>query len=299
MEDKIQVHDPARSRAAPNIRPDIRPDAAKASNAEIDALMAEIRSRCNGMLRASVYRAIYEAGYQCGGGTLVEVGTAHAAGTISLALGMQASGHQGSIYTFDKIAGGSRDAFGDIETNRRIIEGNLAHFGVSHLVKLCIGDVADNVDKVPAHAPINLLMLDADGRIDRDFQFFFKRLAAGAPVIIDDVVEVVRVNRLNRKRYKVDSKMKLSFLLLRHFIHQGLITPGRVIGATYFGHAPDPAAKDVDLEGILAVYRELVFSEAPRQGLGNHVWRGVSRAFLKRFPKLHEDLRLALKGKAG
>ena len=96
----------------------------------------EVRKACNGMLPLHVYERIFETAKTSSGTTFLEVGTAHAAGTVCLALGLQASGRAGKVYTFEKILGGSRERYGDYDENIAIIRNNLAEFGVADTVEL-------------------------------------------------------------------------------------------------------------------------------------------------------------------
>src|SRR5690606_8081737 len=113
-----------------------------------------------------------------------EIGTAHAAGTVCLALAMRA-GH-----SFDRFARGSRSRYqGD---NEAVARANLEHYGVAARVAVYPGDVAETLAALDC-AAISLLFLDCDGRIDRDFRALGDKLERGAAVIIDDCADRVRV----------------------------------------------------------------------------------------------------------
>ncbi|MGI3212209.1 class I SAM-dependent methyltransferase [Roseovarius tibetensis] len=226
----------------------------------------EVKRICNGMLPPDVYVAMYEAA-RCAPETLfVEVGTAHAAGTVSLAMGLRDSGRNGKVYTFEKIVGGSREAFGGMDENIEIIRQNLKAFGVDDFVHLTIGDVAETAGVVPDDVSIGLLCLDADGAIDRDFGLFFDRLAANAPIIIDDSRDHTRIKRLGRSglshRFIVDQKHRLTFRLLQEFQQYGLLNNGEIYGTdTWIGRKGESHFANIPSENILGVYRSLVFTE--------------------------------------
>lgn len=230
-----------------------------------DAL--EVKARCNGMLPHGVYRAMYETARDAPAPVIVEVGTAHAAGTVSLAMGLRDSGRKGVVYTFEKIIGGSRERFGGIEDNISIIQSNLAAFGVDSFVQLIVGDVAETCGIVPADAAIGGLCLDADGAIDRDFQIFFDRLLAGAPIIVDDMRDQTRLKLLRRKgfsgHFKVDHKHQLTYRMMKLFQEHSIVISGRILGKdTWFGQKGPGKLDDLPLGAVLQVYRSLTFAEA-------------------------------------
>jgi predicted O-methyltransferase YrrM len=230
-----------------------------------DAL--EVKAQCNGMLPPEVYHAMYEAACGAPAPVFVEVGTAHAAGTVSLAMGLRDSGRMGVVYTFEKITGGSREAFGSVEENIKIIKGNLSAFGVDEIVRLNVGDVAATCGVVPQDTRIGLLCLDADGAIDRDFGLFFNRLVNDAVIIVDDMRDHTRMKFLGRKglggSFRVDQKHRLTFKLMDLFRHHELIDAGAVFGTeTWIGKKGPGELFDVPSNSILEVYRSLTFSEA-------------------------------------
>lgn len=232
-----------------------------------DFCAVSVKERCNGMLPAEVYERIYETALNAPDGHMVEVGCAHGAGTVCMAFGLRDSGREGKVFTFEKIIGGTREAFGGVDENTRIILQNFNFFGVSDRIELSIGDVEDCAHAVPKDHPIGLLCLDADGAIDRDFALFFDQVVPGAPVIIDDVMDRTRLKpdgwqRLSR-RLKVDQKHRLSFAMLDLFQKKGLLDEGCIRGAdTWFGHKTHERFASVDPREILRVYRSMTFGQA-------------------------------------
>lgn len=247
-----------------------------------------VKRICNGLLPIEVYSAMYEAAKSAPEVLFVEVGTAHAAGTVSLAMGLRDSGRVGKVYTFEKILGGSREAFGGIDKNKEIIKKNLKAFGVDDLVHLEIGDVAETADAVPKDKPLGLLCLDADGAIDRDFGLFFDRLSEGAPIIIDDSRDMTRIKRLGRiglsHRLIVDQKHRLTFHLVNVFLHHKLITEGVMHGEeTYICRKGSGVFADLPSGMIMDAYRSLIFTETT---LSYVPFRGVLAKILRSiFPK--------------
>ena len=235
---------------------------AAASNESSGFSADDVRLRCNGMLTADVYQRVFDTAFSAEGTTFIEVGTAHAAATVCLALGLKASGRTGTIYSFEKIVGGSRERFGGVDRNIKIIEDNLCHFGVRDYVELVVGDVSETHSRVPAGQAIDLLMLDADGMIDRDVRLFYDLLQPACPIIIDDVADVTRLKAVGGRRYRVDQKLRLSYLLLQEILRHGLVEEGETIGATFFSRKTDRRADDLPYERVMNVYRSLVFADA-------------------------------------
>ena len=246
-----------------------------------DSAFLDLKLHCNGMLHPAVYRRLYETAKCSGGGTIVEVGTAHAAGTVALARGLKDSGQTGRVYTIERMVGGSRRAFGGLEENLAIVKGNLEHFGVQEVVELLIGEVADLHDKVPSSTPINMLVLDADGRIDRDFMLFFNRLHPQAPIVIDDCENIVRVKSKSRLSFGVDLKKKLTWMLADCFTSKGWIEEGENFRGTLFTTKAASGPVEIDPMSMLKVYRQLVFVEGELFGADGKRVRPIRKGLKK------------------
>ena len=247
---------------------------------------ADIKRQCNGMLPLDVYQRIYEEARQTTEGDVVEVGTAHGAATVCLALGLMATGRAARVHTIDRLEGGSRAQFGGFEDNRRILERNLHTFGVTDFVRVWAGDVREQSPLLPLDNGIGLLMLDADGQIDRDILGFSHRLMATSRIVIDDAKDLVRIDCRNGTVAGIDMKMKLTQELLDFFVRGECLSNGEKIGNTYFGRY---TARREDLSrlapGILDVYRGLIICQSPtivmtKSRARMQQWRGrISRRF--------------------
>jgi hypothetical protein len=108
-------------------------------------------------------------------------------------------------------------------------------------------------------------MLDADGRIDRDFALFFDRLTAGAAIVIDDVEDKVRIKKQRgpngAPKLRIDQKHRISHLLVGHFTERGLIT-GSIVKNTWIGRKVAERLPDDFWPEVVAQYRHLVFADA-------------------------------------
>lgn len=249
-----------------------------------------VKRTCNGMLPKDVYSNIHDAALSTPSSDFIEVGAAHGGGTVTLALALKTRGNPNhKVYSFEKIVGGSREKFGSIDQNKRIIDGNLRKFGVEDHVEMLYGDVRDECHRIPEGTDLGLMMLDADGRLDRDFALFFDRLAPGAPVIIDDVharARVKRIKGLARQHLRIDQKHRISKMLVDLFTERGLIE-GKMHGVTFIGRKIPGSHYALAADSVIACYHELVFSDVVYRGaigeyvrstLGRHLPRAAKRA---------------------
>jgi predicted O-methyltransferase YrrM len=251
---------------------------------------AEIAIRCSGMLAPSIYQRIYEMARDAAGELIVEVGTAKGAATVALALGLRDAGKPGRVISFDR--GRQRSGRGDPHAYLEGVKRNLRHFGVEEYVELVVGEVNKTADVVPQSAEISMLMLDADGAIDRDLGLFFSRVAPGGAVIIDDSADLVRVHRVGFSTTKIDAKMRLTYLLLSYFKDNHFLSEGMQIKDTYFGQKlRDFPDGELNRDDILEIYRQLVFTSARTSALV--AARSLAIRMLKKInPTLTQRLRV-------
>ncbi|WP_395397556.1 class I SAM-dependent methyltransferase [Novosphingobium sp. BL-8A] len=241
-------------------------------------LFSELIETCDGMLPPQVYARIYQTAQR--GGLIVEVGTALGAATVALALGLKHSGRAGHVFTFDPMTGGPRRSVGSAEKRIARIRQNLAHYGVTDLVTITPHDLCGGLSALP-DGPVSVLMLDADGRIDRDLEILNDRLVRDCSLIIDDVADLVRVKRRGAV-YRIDSKMRLSWLLTNKLIASGSLSTGQKLVDTYFGQLTGDRARLIEPADALDAYRQLVFQNASAnrmQRLRSHVlewWQDLS-----------------------
>lgn len=136
--------------------------------------------------------------------TWLEVGTGHGGATIALAVGAKHARSDVHILTIDKMAGrtSSRSEYGSEEDNRRAAEANFRHAGVDQHITLFVGSSEDFVRSGSCPERIDLMMLDADGRIDRDLMLFYNALPPGAPIVVDDADERVYLGSVGATRFE-------------------------------------------------------------------------------------------------
>lgn len=214
----------------------------------------------NGMLPQAVYQAVFDEVRANGCHHIVEIGTAHGAATIAMALGAMAQQTRCRIWTIDRLGGqfSSRSIFGSPEQNEQIVLRNLQHANVADLVQLFVGSSDDFFASGSCPDQIDFLLLDADGRIDRDLMYFYPRMPPGAPIIIDDVDSVVLLSRTSTGTPYIDNKHRLTALLLDAFIREGYVLMRYRLANTAFCQR---TAKSFDYNVFstiaLQAYREL------------------------------------------
>ena len=136
----------------------------------------------------------------------------------------------------------------------------------------------------PRIETISLIMLDADGRIDRDFDLFFDRLAPGAAVIIDDVSPEIRVKSLKKSfevhELRIDQKHRITHQLINLFERKGLIV-GAIHESTYFGVKQAGSHYASAAPEVIECYHQLVFADARYSAVPGGII-GVAKRLLAR-----------------
>ena len=264
----------------------------KTSFQSFDAL--QVKKKANGMLSIDVYEEMYNLAQKIDqNSTILEIGTAHGAGTISLALGSQC---KNKIISIDKISGGSRDKFGALEENKAIIENNFKHFGVEKVIDFYVGTSSEVKLLLDENLKLSMLVIDADGAIDRDFEFFYNNLLPGSPIIIDDYFNNVRIKKI-KKTIRVDQKFRLTFMLITFMEQSNLLNKIKVIDDTYFGIKPINQIDDVDFSqyDFRPIYRYLTFASNKTPSLlynlKLNIIEFISQLSLRISPKLYHRCR--------
>jgi hypothetical protein len=131
-------------------------------------------------------------------------------------------------------------------------------FGVDDCITAVPGSVADLVSNYMLDA-INLLVLDADGCIDRDLSYLFDKLTADCVIVIDDIDEWVGIVPSKRGSL-LDQKHRLSNMLVNEFTRIGLLREDARIHSTgFFRKGLEALRPNEILLAALPVYRELAF----------------------------------------
>lgn len=224
-----------------------------------DEIFTEIRKTCKGQLRPNVYREIYETTLAAPAGDVLEIGTAHGAATVVIARAMRDSGRGNRVYTVGKPGVGSH--IGD----PKALQTRFERYGVDGLTTAIIAEASEAIGNLPADIAIGLLMLDADGRIDRDFDSFFNKVVRGAPIIIDDYEDRVSMKLGRRGRaLGIGLKSRLTFALANYFRDCGYLEDFRVVNQTLFCRKAAVSQPVVfDRQAIWDLYGSIIFSWQP------------------------------------
>jgi predicted O-methyltransferase YrrM len=243
-----------------------------------DKQFATVREQANGMLAPVVYQRMNEYAKNIPGSVMVEVGTAHGAATIALALAGQTSGKR--VVTFERGHGGSRARYGSVDDNVAIIEENFRKFGVENLIDLRVGEVETQGSSLNETDRVGLLLIDADGCIDRDLELFAPNMEPGAIVVIDDCEDRARIIPRGIRQFRIDLKHRLTYRLVEYYRQQGVLEEIEVVKNTFFGRWSAEAGKSLsaDKSDIVRIYRSLILTDGR---LENLVPTGIKRAIRK------------------
>jgi len=221
---------------------------------EVDALMSR-----------PVYDALFDTVAQERPQQILEIGTAHGAGTIAMALGAESLSLPTRIQTVDTLAAlpdipSSRAEYGDAQANEVIVRDNFRRAGVEGRISLFVGRSDAFAMSGSLDAPIDMLVLDADGRIDRDLLLFRDRMTHDCLIVVDDIDGDVGAS-LSRDGLALDLKHVISEKLSTSLVAQGYLRLEKRVWNTSFFRAVDPQNWDEEEIRALAIvcYRELIF----------------------------------------
>lgn len=251
-------------------------------------LFETIKRETNGYLSAAVYRGIYEAARDAPAGSVIDIGPAQGGSTICLGLGRRDGGHPLRIYALDMFRGSNALASKtDTPRNIETLRANAARHGLDGGLRIIpVGD-EDPRAVIPPDEPVGVLFIDADGALDRDFLAYFRQLAPGARIVLDDYKNVV--NRHAREKYlnftpaqeakyvrsKGGASMRDLAPLGKEYstwrfanllIERGFVVTDRVEDSTLFARKPERAGLD-DAFGEMAAAFSALRDEIHREYL--------------------------------
>ena len=245
--------------------------------------MREVKGAAEGVLPLSVYEELYALGRDFGGGNIVEIGTAGGAATVALALGAIAGGKPFHIWTADPMDRGSRLAVSSVADNIARLRQVFFQYEVEGYISIITGDVfAISRNVVPQS--ISLLLIDADGRVDRDLSELYPRLSPDARVVIDDVVDQVFAEKKGGSWY-IMQKHRLTYLIATALCREGLLLEDRRVAQTVFyrrGRAERASGEIREL--AFAAYSKLAFAKLSLGQVG--VRAGLRRVSQRHVPML-------------
>lgn len=196
--------------------------------------LGKIKSHGDGLLNFNVYPKIYKYAYRCQPGNMLELGSAHGAASICLIKGMLDSGKKDKLITVERGEGknSSMTKFGSKEININILKNNLKYFNCDKNVLVIAGKIREKAKETEKYSPFSLLLIDADGVIDRDFLLFYNLLKPGATIIIDDYQKIIE-RGLKNKTNPLGKKYS-TYCFVNYFLQQGLIEKKEIIDNTIF-----------------------------------------------------------------
>ena len=200
--------------------------------------LEKIIKYCDGMLTFNVYFKIYETAYYAQPGNIIELGAAHGAATVCLAKGLINSKKNNILFTVEKGDGenSSMSKFGSKEFNIHTLEKNLKYFNCDKKIKLIPEKITSASKQIIEHGPFSLILIDADGAIDRDFLIFYNFLMPGADIIIDDYENVKHLNK--QSVINPLGKKYTTYLFVNYFLEKGLIEKITILNNTLFCKKP-------------------------------------------------------------
>jgi len=204
-----------------------------------------LKKQTRGMMHYDAYMRFYEEVLQFPDLDVVEVGGAGGAGSISLAWGLRDSGKSSRVLVVEKCRGGSRTAGGTYKANLDALMDRFGEFGVRDFVQVFPHSLTfENAHEAVAMLgteQISALVHDADGRIDRDFLFFWPLLIDGGLIVVDDYDDCFQAKRMPDGSMRVYGKKALTVRLLDQFRDWGLFEKRGEIQGAVFGVKPPGA----------------------------------------------------------
>jgi predicted O-methyltransferase YrrM len=202
-----------------------------------------------GLMNHLVYKKMYELVYDLADLDIVEVGAGAGAGSIAIASAIKESGKKSRLIVIEKCEGGSRTRYGDYQTNLKIIKDNFKRYGVDDKTELFPKKLTfENKDEIISlikTGKIAALIIDADGRIDRDFFLFWPLLETGGIIVMDDYEDSTKISQLssilNRYTPAGKRKMLMTYRLINQFIEWGLFKISCKVERAVFGYKPENA----------------------------------------------------------
>jgi hypothetical protein len=181
----------------------------------------------DGLLSPEVYAEIYATFRSVSHSDVVEIGGASGSASIAIGWALKEGRRNAKLVVVEKCEGGTRTKFGNYDANLMRFWNAISRNGVRKYIDLVPEYLTfENGNQVLSKVTtehIGGLMIDADGHIHRDFWLFWRRLAPGAPIVIDDYHE------------SLGPKHALTFALLTQMIRWGMIVERKIVSTTFFG----------------------------------------------------------------
>lgn len=201
-----------------------------------------LKSKCNGMMGIKVYQEIYRYAKNAPAGDFLELGAHHGAATICLGRGIIDSSKDNRLFSIENggEAGSSLCRYGDKEKNFNRLANNLKYFKTDQVTDIYFGKINDFFKSLPSEKKFSLVLIDADGALDRDFAALYNRLEPGSLVIIDDYENEIRHEKETFKNPL--GKSYSTFVFTEYLLRKGMLVKEGLIDSTLFCRKPFGAA---------------------------------------------------------
>lgn len=199
----------------------------------------DLRNTAEGMLPATVYRRLYELARDLPAGCdVIEIGAGSGAGTVAMAWGLSGTTEHAGVIAIDRCYGGSRMRYGGFRENYTRLLANLNNYGVTNTVRLLAIDLNEHsyvkvLAKIGARR-VGLVVLDADGRLDRDLPILWPYFSCGARIVIDDCVERSSYHPVSELYPVGGAKFTLTARIVSYLIREGWLEIVQTVGKTFF-----------------------------------------------------------------
>lgn len=238
---------------------------------EIHSHLEHHLRKVNALLPLPTYVKLYELVKKTKPNQIIEIGTAHGACTIVMALACkdnQISTKIRSIDVFEQRTHipSSRKRFGSKAENVKIVETHFRNSCVENLIELFVGTSEEYFEQNSNPPCYDLVILDADGRIDRDLLFLLPALRNGTILMIDDLDGFPQVSRPLTKTM-VDLKHVITKSIVDQMLSDNLLRKIDIFGNTgFFEVVNSHNWTEKNIKNLaLKSYRELVFIHFNKQ----------------------------------
>ncbi len=171
----------------------------------------KLKETTNGMLAASIYRKMYKLSLEQCRGPIIDIGVGQGPSSIVFALGVAHSGRSDKVHVIDQFeqvrVGPHKYSMTDLpdgcrEANTEVFKNHMKAYGVEGITDVHPGRTDEVHGDFGEDVMADILSIDADGNIDRDFALYFDKVLLGGWIIVDDYADFIdRTGRSNLERF--------------------------------------------------------------------------------------------------
>ncbi|RYY02201.1 MAG: hypothetical protein EOO53_14295 [Gammaproteobacteria bacterium] len=191
---------------------------------------------CDGMLAPCVYEEIFFLASTLTEKNILEIGTASGASSIAAGIGLHFSEPKGKVITIDKHTGGSRAKYFSAEESLQIVRKNIRAWNLDEIVFPVVAKSGDQIN-TGFNGPIDMMILDADGKINRDILQWKDYCVSDLLLVIDDCENLIRIIEDSPNHWKIDCKKYLTWKLFNLYVDAGIFSDFYFINDCVFTRA--------------------------------------------------------------